>query len=398
MNRLAKIALSGKPNTRLNFRRKPYGSRKTRSFLRDVLALANADVEGPRYIFIGVELDAKGRRRLRSVDHDDFGGKPSYQSLVAEFIEPPIRVRYRPIIVDDRVDKGVDKVNDKRLGVFEIPDCQDRPYMMRIDHSESLRRGDAFARLSTETVKLGRKQLQEMFEKKFRDAVSAERIEIGFPGEIIHKDYGVGTVNLAKMPSAVASAKLKQLLDVHANSRNTGTTTLMARLTHARLFGSDSPYKKKSPAELMQELTDIKAKHHHDDQHFLFEEHVAKLQLVIVNQGDEPIQDASLSIVLPNHNCLYVANRPPKIRHKKTYAAPSDEAKADYPTVSTKDDSISISTTIGTIACGEPLHAFGVPLRICVGSDLKGRRLGVRYSLFGSNLRSPAQGKLRLLF
>ena len=30
--------------------------------------------------------------------------------------------------------------------VCEIGDCQDRPYMMHVDHSETLRRGDAYLR------------------------------------------------------------------------------------------------------------------------------------------------------------------------------------------------------------------------------------------------------------
>jgi len=60
--------------------------------------------------------------------------------------------------------------------------------MMRIDHSETLRRGDAFVRVKDTAIKLGRTQLQRLFEKKFHDAAAEKRIEIGFAGEIIHKD------------------------------------------------------------------------------------------------------------------------------------------------------------------------------------------------------------------
>ncbi len=69
-----------------------------------------------------------------------------------------------------------------------------------------------------------------------------------------------------------------------------------------------------------------------------------------------------------------------------------------YPAVSLKDDSIQVSYALGEIPTYAPVTVFDIPLRICVGSDLKGRRLGIRYSLFGRNLRSPAKGKLRLLF
>lgn len=386
MNRLLKIAQSATPGADVQFRREPYGKRDIRRFLRDVIAMANAAVEGPRYIVIGAEFDARGKKRLHSVDLDDFAGKPTYPALATDFIEPPIRLQYRPVTVDG-----------KRLGVFEMADCQDRPYMMRIDHSETLRRGDAYARIGDVAVKLGRKQLQDLFEKKFRESVSAERIEIGFPGEIIHKHMSIRTTDLTGMPSAIASTKLKQLLDIQENAKNTGSTTVMARLTHARLFGSDSPYQNRSPADLIDEMAQIKRKHVDDDEHYLFEENGKKLQVVIYNQGDEPIRDASLSLVMPNHNSFYVATHLPKMQHNGKYIDRSAKEDAAYPSVRLKDDCVHVSSTIGDIPSGELAYAFEAPLRICAGEHLAGRRLGVRYSLFGANLRNPATGLLRLI-
>ena len=176
MDRLLKIARSATPETGVQFRPNTYGEDGLRAFLRDVLALANASVEGNRYIVVGVDFDAKGRKRTHAIDSDDFSGKPSYQSLANEYIEPPIRIRYKPVSFDGT-----------RVGVFEIGDCQDRPYMMRVDFSEQLRRGDAYARVKDAAVKMGRRQLMELFERKFRDSVSAGDIEVGFPGDIIHK-------------------------------------------------------------------------------------------------------------------------------------------------------------------------------------------------------------------
>ena len=63
MDRLLKIARSGTPETGIQFRTQAYGNDGIRSFLRDVLALANASVEGNRYIVVGVDFDDKGRKR-----------------------------------------------------------------------------------------------------------------------------------------------------------------------------------------------------------------------------------------------------------------------------------------------------------------------------------------------
>jgi len=235
MKRLSRLVQSATPTTAVQFRKNAYGKNGVQSFLRDVLAMANAAVEGSRYIVTGAEFDARGRKRLLGIDQEDFSGKPAYQSLANEHIEPPIRIRYQPVTIEG-----------ERLGVFEIGDCQDRPYMMRVDFSESLRRGDAYARLNNSAVKLGRRQLQSLFEKKFRDSVSAANIEIGFPGEIIHKDKKLPTCSLAQLPSAIASSKLHELIEAKTQVHASASNTMVARLTHARLFGTDSPYEERS--------------------------------------------------------------------------------------------------------------------------------------------------------
>lgn len=388
MDRLLKIARSGTPETGTQFRSRAYGNEGIRSFLRDVLALANASVEGNRHIVVGVDFDDKGRKRTHSVDAEDFSGKPSYQSLANEFIEPPIRIRYKPV-----------SFNGVRVGVFEIADCQDRPYMMRADFSEQLRRGDAYKRVKDASVKMGRRQLMELFELKFRDSVSAGDIEVGFPGEIIHKELALPTCDLSNMPSALATAKLEEMLNIRNNvSRNSGSTTMVARLTHARLYGTDDPYVDRSPEEILIELNEIRTRYRHQDDHFMFDDRAQTMQLVVYNQGAEPIVDASLSVAMPNHNAFYVADRLPKRPVNDRFVDRTPDEIASYPAVTLKDDSVHITAKIGDIPTGEPIEVFTAPLLMCVGGDLAGRRFGIRYELHGQNLRAPAKGQLKLSF
>ena len=387
MDRLLKIARSATPESGIQFRAQAYGDEGLRAFLRDVLALANASVEGNRYIVVGVDFDDKGRKRTHAVDADDFSGKPSYQSLANEFIEPPVRIRYKPVSFDGT-----------RIGVFEIGDCQDRPYMMRADFSEKLRRGDAYMRVKNAPVKMGRRQLMELFERKFRDSVSAGDIEVGFPGEIIHKELALPTCDLSSMPSALASAKLEEMLNIRNISTNSGSTTMVARLTHARLYGTEDPYVDRSLEDILLELNEIRSRYRHQDDHFLFDERSQELQLVVYNQGEEPILDASLSIALPNHNAFYVADRLPKRPVNDRYVDRTPDEIASYPAVTLKDDSVHVTAKIGDIPAGEPIEIFTSPLLMCIGADLKGRRFGIRYALHGQNLRAPAKGQLKLTF
>ena len=395
MKRLSKIARSATPSTGIQFRATAYGVAGVREFLRDVLAMANASVDGARYIIVGAAVDDQGRKRIQDIDADDFAGKPSYQALANEFIEPPLRIKYQPAVVDGH-----------KVGVYEIADCQDRPYMMRIDQSESLRRGDAYQRSNNAAIKLGRRQLQAMFEAKFRESVSATNIEIGFPGEIIHKDHEVAVCDLTDLPSAIAGAKLRQLIEIKKGvsngvkngARASGSTTMVARLTHARLFGSDSPYEDRSREELLEEMRQIQRRYRNHDEHFLFEQHVRKIQLVVYNQGDDVIRDASLSVVMPNHAQFYVAKNLPNIPNDDKFIDRSPGEQAEYPSVNLGDDSIQVSGKLGDIPPGEFIDVFDTPLRLCVGDALRGKRFGMQYSLFAKNLRVPAKGKLRLIF
>ena len=387
MNDLLKIARTAAPGTGVQFRKDKYGSSGIRSFLRDVLAIANASVEGPRYIVVGADLDAKGRKNMYPIDAEDFSGKPSYQSLANEYIEPPVRIRYKPVLVEGQ-----------RVGVFEIGDTQDRPYMMRIDYSEKLRRGDAYVRVKGNPMKMGRRQLSELFEKKFRDSISADDLEIGFAGEIIHKDLELKCCELSQLPSAEASNKLHQLIDIQNGSQHSGSTTGIARLTHARLFGADDPYVDRSPTELMMEIKDLRTKYKDEDSHFLFESNAEQMQMVVYNQGNEPIVDASLSLVLPNHNAFYVAECLPRKPGRKGFTDRTPDEIATYPSVTLKDDSIQITSKIGDIPVGEPIDVFESALRLCIGNDLGGKRFGVRYALHAQNLRAPAKGQLKLHF
>lgn len=387
MNQLVRIARSATPDSGIQFRRHAYGQDGIRAFLRDVLALANAAVEGNRYLVVGVGIDAAGQKHNHAVPDEDFSGKPSYQALANEYIEPPIRLRYKPVSVDGT-----------RVGVFEIGDCQDRPYMMRIDFDEGLRRGDAYKRVKDAAVKMGRRQLMELFEQKFRDAVSAGDIELGFPGEIIHKEIAFPTCDLSQLPSALASQKLEELLRIRNKPLSFGSTTMVARLAHARLYGTDNPYEHRSPEEIMAELSEIRSKYRNEDANFLYRERAQQLQLVAYNQGEDALVDASLTLVLPNHGSFYVADSLPRRLIGDRFVERTPDELARYPAVTLKDDAVQVSCSIGHLPAGEPVEVFPAPLRMCIGSDLSGRRFGIRYSLHAQNLRAPAKGRLKIRF
>lgn len=387
MSRLSKIVQAGGPGTGRQFRKTAYGSHGIVHFLRDVIAIANAEVDGNRYIVTGIAFDERGRRSLYAVDGEDFDGGPPYAAFVAEFIEPPVRIVHRPVTVDGQC-----------IGVFEIGDCQDKPYMMRVDYSPELRRGDAYVRTDDDAVKVGRRALLDMIDRRPECLVPVDSVEIGFAGEVIRKQLNVPTVDLGLLPSAVERGRLNEYIDVRRKTRGTGSTSRMARLMHMRLFGADAPYEDRSPTGLNEELDRLDTAFEAKDQWFLFEENAHKLQLAVYLQGNVPVLNASLTLLMPTHEKLHVATRVPAPPAGDRQTGIFDGSLAEYPAVSIRESETYVASTLGDIPASVPVDVFESPLRICAGTELGGRELDIRYRLSGSNLGQPVEGRLVLSF
>ena len=167
-------------------------------------------------------------------------------------------------------------------------------------------------------------------------------IEIGFPGSIINKHHRIETCNLTRLPSAIAGSKLQELIDAKERVAASVANTAVARLTHARLFGSDSPYEERSTDEIIEEMQLMELQHRDQDQQFLFSERHQDLQIVVLNQGEEALQGASLKIAMPRHEAFHVADKLPKILKNDKLIARTPAEQADYPAVTLRDDSVQI--------------------------------------------------------
>lgn len=58
----------------------------------------------------------------------------------------------------------------------------------------------------------------------------ADFIEVGFPGDIIHKELSIPTTDLSQLPSTLAGAKLNQLMEARSSKHSSGATTVMRAL------------------------------------------------------------------------------------------------------------------------------------------------------------------------
>ncbi len=385
MNTLEKIVREGKEGEQVLFRRGAYTRQSQEELLRDVVSLANANVEGERVIILGVEAGVHGAT-IFDIPREAIDGTHRYHGVIRDFIEPPLNMHARSLALDG-----------KHLVALILDDCQDKPYMMRADHSASLRRGDAWIRVKTENQRMGRRQLEAVFADRFAEALYTGKVEVGFDGNMLSQEMTVNTADAELLPSKDAKEKLTTLIEAkEAKGAIADENTFITRLTHARLFGADQPYQSHSVSELRKELDNLAERYRDHDDYFRFEQHGQKVNLALVNQSEQELKGASIALMVPRASKFLLARRAPvnpanELKARKVY-----DDESSYPTVSELEKAYQVTENLGNVAPGQSLLAFKEPLRLFADKSLAGQKVTLFYKLYGRNLRQPISGKLFL--
>lgn len=385
MKTLENIIKEGQESALVLFRRGAYTKQSQEDLLRDVMSLANAKVEGQRVIILGAEAGEFGAT-VFNIPREVIDGTHRYHGVIRDFIEPPLNMRAQSLTVDG-----------KQLVAVILEDCEDKPYMMRADHSSRLRRGDAWIRVKTENQRMGRRQLEAVFANRFAEALFTGKVEIGFDGNMISQDMTIKTADADQLPSKDAKEKLTTLIEAkEAKGSVADENTFITRLTHARLFGADQPYQSHSVAELRSELDNLVERYRDRDDYFRFEQHGERVNLALINQSDQEIKGASIALMVPRASKFLLAKRIPRDPASELQARKVYDDESSYPTVSELEKAYQVTESLGNILPGQSLPAFKEPLRLFVDKGLAGQKVTLFYKLYGRNLRQPISGKLML--
>ena len=364
------------------FRERAYAALERQGLLRDLIAMANASVGGPRVIFMGVRDVLGGRRKFVGVTEDAVAeARELYQSLAARFVEPPIGVRIQTIEVD-----GV------TVAALLIDQCDDPPYLLKKNVSNTMRIGNGWIRKGTECARLTRIDIQRMFEAKFLGTSGTADIQVGFPGKLVQSEISLDVLPLDELPSQVAGERIRRMLEAKNASQEVfgRTQTRIERLVHAQLFGGDEPYEAHSTSSLVKRLESATVEYEAADRHYELEDRTHKLDVILVNVGDAHVEGAVLVLDFPRMDGAGVVER--------IVEAPGSEPTPTegYPMVDSGSRTIRVQASIGRIPRGETVRAFPVPLRVWFREPAAGKTLPLDFTLHGKGLREPIAGTLRV--
>ena len=379
-------------HTGLDFKAIQFRKEKHFDFLKDIMAMANAKIDGKRHIITGVKCKDNGVKEFKSID-EGFIDDAIYQQLVNENIEPEIKFKYFPITIEGNT-----------LGVFEIFACDDPPYMMKKDF-KSLKKGDSYIRIGTHNSRLTRKDIDFFIDKiKFKDDFNGV-IEIYF-GNDREKELTIKPIKDFMPPSDRAAERIREVIKSKQNQKGklAGNINALYDIDFWTMGGTS--YENRSIKTLKENLENVRTTYAKNDLYYFFETISNKLNIKILNSSEEYLEDAYIEITISKKFILVakeIFRKPERQRSMFTQIqtpyvpeGPSWEI-LNYPNVNeTKNDYI-ITENIQDLRHQIEKEIFKVPLRVVPLPNIKKGTVLLKIRLHAKNLRKPLKRELRLI-
>ncbi len=372
----------------------PFRKPDRHALVKEVIGLANADVDGPRYILFGVNPGAMEGDGIVGISDELAQELKHAHRLVSALVEPSLALAFT-----------YDRVNGKLVGALEIDDCDYGPYFVGQDSGDELVRGQCWVRDERTLREIARSRLlggassetrstpallpeQVEVSVGFNDKPECHFLELPIPdtSNPPFSDYQSGDETGSSPGDTQPLEKRTTIGQVIKETVNTVTTQILG-LRHAA-GASDS-----SETAMTEDAGQIYA----DAQnHYYFEERAVKLELCIRNRGEVALEHVTIEFGFPRVPDFDVADR--------IYLSPFDKRSPNevrnmgYPEVEGRENAIFARSVIETLAPGAMCPALGCALRLAVGPGMQGRKLGIRYTLRGPDNRALAKGALKVRF
>ncbi len=393
MNDLEDLIRYENENTCLDFKAVQYLKPNYEALIKDIMAMANANISGDRYIIIGVKHRPDGSREFLSIGEQDFVDQATYQQLLRENVEPEVHFEYSPYRIDEHL-----------LGVFRIFGCEEQPYMMRKAYGSGLRQGDGFIRKGTHQPRLMRQDLARIISIK-ADSGFTGTIRIVFDSRDASTEINLRAARCVQLPSDLAADKINKILAERAELERNQLAkwqilAMNSALMRTSILGPPPPYEHRSTEELQKNLENVKKTYREDDLYTQYEENASKINLVIVNEGATYVEDASICVEIPKIKGLKVPTgiyqKPDKTNSIYTKILHPSFDDHRYPTVHEINDVIRVETSLGDLRHGRPVLAFERSLRVVLDEELIGKTLNLNCQLFGKQLPRPREETLAI--
>ncbi len=361
----------------------PFRELDREELVKEVVGLANADVDGPRNILFGVNGAAVGGSGVVGIPDNVAAELKKAHRLISALVEPVLDLAFI-----------YDSVNGKLVGALEIDGCDFGPYFVGQDYSETLSRGQCWVREGWKLRAVDRADLlhSRAPQPEEKPAKSPENvvISVGFNDDPECQLLEMPVPDTSNPPFAEENRDVKKPSKLRQVIKDTvGTvTTQMLRMGQGSAKESVEPEADTS-GDAGKLFAEAQA-------HYYYEEKAAKLNLCVCNKGSDDIEEASIEFGLPRIADFDVADHVHISPFDKRASSKSN--RVGYPDVEHRDDAIFVRSSLDFLAAGSTEQAFRCPLRLAVGPGMQDRKVAIHYTLRGPDNKCLSKGRLKIKF
>lgn len=152
--KLKSLIEHGFENEFLDYKAKMYQSKGSVEFIKDVLAMANSNYVGSKYILIGVKEEVLSRQKtIIGIEYEKIVDAAVFQQLILHNIEPDLQIQLHYI-----------NYREKTLALYEI-NGQNRPYLTK-KQNQNLSKGVCYIRKGSVNEIATRADFDTMYQQK----------------------------------------------------------------------------------------------------------------------------------------------------------------------------------------------------------------------------------------
>lgn len=381
-------------NTSLDFKAEEYGKNNF-ELIKDVMSMANAHSNEKKYIVVGVKDNPNEDREF--IGLKNISDQAVLENVIQENIEPIIYFKYYKY-----------EFKGKMLGIIEIGDNRDRPYMMKKDNA-SLKKGDSWIRKGSRQSRVVRDDIDKMIQERL-SYIDTKEIKIGIANNFEKEHYiEIPLINLDEKPSNIERKRLEELLEklrsyergdnkrekVSLVNNNFGEyLNDSKRIRVGKNFLGQSVYYDEK--KILEKIKNVTTEFYDEDYYFLLEENSLKLNFSIYNDTNIFLEDVKIEFKIPKDG-FFVAERIPEKPQYDSFGGklPSSFIMG-YPNVEVENNYYIITEYFDNIRHKDLTRIFSEDLRCCKIRKYKGNKINIKYKISAKNLETPIEGTLDL--
>lgn len=395
-------------HTCLDFKSKEYNKDNWTDLIKDVMSMANSLDSNTKRIIIGVKQKPGEEKEFLGVE--EISDQATLENIIQENIEPTINFRYFKHYF-----KGVN------LGIIEIIDNNDRPYMMKKDYGKCLKRGDAWIRKGSRQSRMGRPELDEILDAR-RNIAFNNKISMGF-GKNLKKEISISKniEKLNNLPSKLQKEYLEELVS-KLNERygltgdkekgNDGLQSLKAQPNVLGIFREFRDYDKsiitgysqighmpiyKNKEKLLEDIANVEDNYYDDDCYYIYEEISKKFNCYIYNDSTQFLEDVIIKMYFDSDIFLVADKIYDKPRSANSIQVYMKMPNYNYPSVFDDGKFIIAESNLNEIRHKTLTNVFIEDLRILVKPEVSLKETEIKYRISAKNLPDIVEGAIKVL-